>query len=173
MGLCIVGFATAMIVIPIFPEMLHSIEEKFPQLRGDELNNVSSGYFNSFLGVGEAIGPICASVLTHNFGFRSSEDILGSVLCLYCIFFFLLCGRFDIFQFAKAEDNVLPEDTDDMFAKVTKQGVEYNSSGSNINVQVNRSGSVVGEFIRDSFIQSRLSASGKISINAMDKLNSS
>jgi len=60
-----------------------------------------------------------------------------------------------------------------MFAKVPKQGVEYNSSGSNINVQVNRSGSVVGEFIRDSFIQSRLSASGKISINAMDKLNSS
>jgi MFS family permease len=107
MGLCILGFATAMIVIPIFPEMLHAIELKHPQLRGDELNNVSSGYFNSFLGVGEAIGPICASVLTHNFGFRSSEDILGSVILLYCILFFLLCGRFTIFNFAKEEDNQL------------------------------------------------------------------
>ncbi len=88
---------------------------------------MASGYFNSFLGVGEAIGPICASVLSHHFGFRSSEDILGSVIGVYCIFFFLLCGRFAIFEFAKAEDNVLPEDTDDMFAKVPKVAGDYNS----------------------------------------------
>ncbi len=60
-----------------------------------------------------------------------------------------------------------------MFAKVPRQAGDYNSSGSNVNVQVNRSGSVVGEFIRESFIQSRLSASGRVSINALDKLNSS
>lgn len=27
MGLCCLGFATAMVVIPIFPEMLHAIEQ--------------------------------------------------------------------------------------------------------------------------------------------------
>jgi len=27
MGLCVLGFASAMVVIPIFPEMLHSIEQ--------------------------------------------------------------------------------------------------------------------------------------------------
>lgn len=64
MGLCVLGFSSAMVVIPIFPEMLHSIEEKCPELIGDDLNNVSSGYFNSFLGVGEALGPISASLMT-------------------------------------------------------------------------------------------------------------
>jgi len=65
MGLCLLGFSSAMVVIPIFPEMLHAIELKFPEIVGDELNNVSAGYFNSFLGVGEALGPVAASLLSH------------------------------------------------------------------------------------------------------------
>jgi hypothetical protein len=35
-----------------------------PELKGDELNNVSAGFFNSFLGAGETLGPITASLLT-------------------------------------------------------------------------------------------------------------
>ena len=92
MGLCLLGFSSAMVIIPIFPEMLHSIETQLPHIKGDELNNVSAGFFNSCLGVGEALGPISASILTHAVGFRSAEDILGSLILLYCILFFVING---------------------------------------------------------------------------------
>ena len=97
MGLCLLGFSTTMLVIPMFPEMLHSIEEALPHLKGDELNNVSAGFFNSCLGVGEALGPICASLLTHALGFRSSEDILATLILIFCISFFMINGKFKIF----------------------------------------------------------------------------
>ena len=98
LGLCCVGFASSMVVIPIFPEMLHSIENQLPELKGDQLNNVAAGYFNSFLGVGEAIGPIFASVMTSWIGFRKSEDIVAGIIAAYCIAFFLLCGRVALFS---------------------------------------------------------------------------
>jgi hypothetical protein len=34
LGLCLNNFSGAMIVIPIYPEMLNSIEEKLPELKG-------------------------------------------------------------------------------------------------------------------------------------------
>jgi hypothetical protein len=97
MGLCLLGFSATMVVIPMFPEMLHSIEEALPHLKGDELNNVSAGFFNSCLGVGEALGPISASILTHALGFRSAEDILATLILIYCITFFTLNGKQKIF----------------------------------------------------------------------------
>ena len=97
MGLCLLGFSATMVVIPMFPEMLHSIEEALPHLKGDELNNVSAGFFNSCLGVGEALGPISASILTHALGFRSAEDILATLILIYCITFFILNGKQKIF----------------------------------------------------------------------------
>ncbi len=98
MGLCFLGFSTAMIVIPIFPEMLAAVEEKFPELAGEELNNVAAGYFNSFLGVGEAVGPITASLLTMQFGFRSSEDGIAILILVYCLTYFVLCGGTDMLK---------------------------------------------------------------------------
>lgn len=59
---------------------------------------MSAGYFNSFLGVGEAIGPIFASVMTSWIGFRKSEDIVAGIIAAYCIAFFLLCGRVNLFS---------------------------------------------------------------------------
>ena len=76
-GLCLMGFSGAMITTPVFPEMVHSVENRYPELKGDELDNQASGYFNSCIGVGEAIGPITASVLSNLIGFRSAEDFIA------------------------------------------------------------------------------------------------
>lgn len=103
MGLCILGFAAAMIVIPIFPEMLDSIEKKYPELKGDDLSNISAGFFNSFLGVGEALGPVSASLMAEYFGFRNSEDVVAGLILVYCVAFFLLGGRLDMFKTSKIE----------------------------------------------------------------------
>jgi hypothetical protein len=51
-----------MVVVPLFPEMVSTIERRFPDMDKDELNDVAAGYFNSSLGVGEAFGPIFASI---------------------------------------------------------------------------------------------------------------
>lgn len=117
-----------MIVIPMFPEMLHSIEEALPHLKGDELNNQSAGFFNSCLGVGEALGPISASIMTHALGFRSAEDILGTSILIFCITFFLINGKLKIFalKFSTEKDNQVK---DDDYVAVENAGIIEGSTG--------------------------------------------
>jgi len=128
MGLCLLGFSATMVVIPMFPEMLHSIEEALPHLKGDELNNVSAGFFNSCLGVGEALGPISASILTAAFGFRSAEDILGTLLLIYCVTYFLLNGKLKIFVLKISSDKV-NQVKDDNFVSADEHGRIEGSTG--------------------------------------------
>lgn len=127
MGLCFLGFSTATIVIPIFPAMLDAVEERFPELIGEELNNVAAGYFNSFLGVGEAIGPISASLLTMQFGFRSSEDGIAILILVYCITYFMLCGRTDLLKCISEKEKIEKELNDDNFNKVFDKNTEHAS----------------------------------------------
>ena len=98
-GLLLVGLAAAAITIPVLPEMLEQIINKHPILENNqELNDIAAGYFNGCLGVGEAIGPIVASVLTAGIGFRTSCDAFAVVLFAYTIFFFCFNGRCQIFH---------------------------------------------------------------------------
>lgn len=84
-GALLLGFSACMITIPILPEMLAVIESDLPNLKGEDLNNSASGYFNSFLGIGETIGPISASVMTETFGFRTAFDVVATLILCYCI----------------------------------------------------------------------------------------
>jgi MFS family permease len=112
-GLCGLGFSAAMVAIPIFPEMLNSIEIRYPDIAGDELNNISAGYFNSCLGLGEALGPISASLLSHTLGFRMAEDILATLmLCYVAVFFFINGGLFLISYF---KERFMKTSSDDDF----------------------------------------------------------
>ena len=96
-GLVLLGFSAAMITIPLLPEMLHSVEQKFPLLKGsEELNNVLSGYFNACMGIGEAAGPISAGLLVSEFGFRGASDLLGSILLFFTLLFFLINGNISL-----------------------------------------------------------------------------
>ena len=88
-GLFLFGFSCVMITVPILPEVLDSISRQLPHLQGEELNNVISGYFNSCIGIGEAIGPITAGMLTEAFGFRTTFDITATCLLAYAFVFFV------------------------------------------------------------------------------------
>ena len=97
-GLCLLGLSASAITIPVLPEMLDSIVQKWPQLENTkELNDVSAGYFNGSLGIGEALGPAIASLLVASMGFRSSCDVLAMTILVYTLLFFLFNGRQDIF----------------------------------------------------------------------------
>jgi MFS family permease len=99
MGLSILGFGAGMIIIPILPDMIDSIEENADDsLNEEELHNNISGLFIAFQGIGESIGPMAGSTLEEIVGFRSAQDYIGVFVVVYMIFYFLLCGRFDIFK---------------------------------------------------------------------------
>ena len=95
-GLMLLGFSAAMITIPLVPEVIHSIEDAYPELAGEELHNVISGYFNSSIGVGEASGPIASGMLVATYGFRSSNDLIGSIILTFTVLFFLVNGNFSL-----------------------------------------------------------------------------
>ena len=97
-GVLLLGWSACMVTVPILPEMLAVIEHDLPELKGDELNNVASGYFNSFLGVGETVGPISASLLCEQFGFRTAFDIVACLILIYCICFLIYINESEVMQ---------------------------------------------------------------------------
>ena len=57
------GFGCGMIIIPTMPDMIESVEPKYPNIDETELHNNISGLFIAFQGIGETTGPILGSVL--------------------------------------------------------------------------------------------------------------
>jgi MFS family permease len=71
------GFADALILVFILPEMIEVLERQHKGLsekQKSRLADFSSGLLNSFLGVGQLVGPIYASVASHNVGYRLTCD---------------------------------------------------------------------------------------------------
>lgn len=62
------------------------------------MNDAAAGYFNGFLGIGEAIGPLIASALVPSMGFRSACDILALVTFVYTLLYFIFNGGSEIFE---------------------------------------------------------------------------
>ena len=58
-----------------------------PHLKGEELNNVISGYLSSCLGFGEAIGPIISGALTETLGFRHAFDLAASLILAFTLIY--------------------------------------------------------------------------------------
>jgi hypothetical protein len=48
LGLALMGFGCGTIIIPIMPEMIEAIEERYPDIDESELNNNISGLFIAF-----------------------------------------------------------------------------------------------------------------------------
>lgn len=144
-GLCLNSFSAAMVVIPIFPEMLHSIESEFPTLAGDELNNVSAGYFNSCVSVGEAIGPALASLMTSKVGFRTSEDAVACILFVFVICYFWWAGKFKLFKLASAS-----VDSDDDYRQA-----EGSTGGATILRQRRKSSDLFQDYATDQNMKQR------------------
>ena len=83
-------------------------------MEGEELNNVISGYFNSCIGIGEAVGPITGGMLVEAIGFRSGLDIVASSLMVFAILFFVVNGDMRIMIPTLRGNNV---DIDDDYIK--------------------------------------------------------
>jgi MFS family permease len=129
-GAMLLGFSACMVTIPIFPEMLARIELGLPELKGEELNNVSAGYFNSCLGLGETLGPITASLLTASIGFRNSEDVLATLILIFCVCYFIYIQELNsvesIIQFLNSLTELLNVNIETEKKEVSKLEVDEN-----------------------------------------------
>lgn len=100
LGLCIIGLSAGMVSIPVLPEMLECVaddEELSGMYNMETIENVISGLFISFQSIGEAIGPVVSSYLTHHLGFQISQEIYAGILTLFFVAYFLMCGGMSIF----------------------------------------------------------------------------
>ena len=93
MGLFLMGFSAVMVTVPLIPEILTSIEKQLPWLEGEELNNVISGYLNSCIGIGEAIGPIASGALTESLGFRHGLDLAATFVLAFTVIYMVSTVR--------------------------------------------------------------------------------
>ena len=69
-GLSVFGFGTAMVAIPIMPEVLEGIENIHSDYDEFTLENNVSGYYVTFQGVGETMGPMTSSIIEKSLEFQ-------------------------------------------------------------------------------------------------------
>ena len=105
LGMALAGASSAQIIVPLIPETLDCIVLQCPHLECEELNNVIAGYFNSALGIGEAVGPLSAGILVEAIGFRNSADILASLMVLYILVYLVVNGIFALLSPDKKIDD--------------------------------------------------------------------
>ena len=69
--------------------MINDAVEGYPKQK-NEVTDMSSGIFNSMLGIGQMLGPIYGSNITNVFNFRIWADSVGLVNVIYGIVFLIV-----------------------------------------------------------------------------------
>ena len=96
-GQALVGMAFGAMYIPTLPEMVESAGARFPG-QEREVNNMSAGIFQSFLGMGFLIAPLYGSILHQLIGFRLLEDITATLNLAMAVIYFALGGGVAAFK---------------------------------------------------------------------------
>ena len=104
-GLVLVGIAAPMVSIPLLPEAIESTETT--GYYNDEANKLTSSFFMSFMGVGEALGPITSSLLMKKTGFEASQKFYGMFILLFLSVYFVCCGHFRVFRWEDPQEHLI------------------------------------------------------------------
>ena len=91
----ILGLHGAINLVFVLPEMIEAGTEVYPDenLKA-EVNDVSAGIFNMFLGIGQICGPIYCSTVKAYWGFRLTADSLALMCPVFALIYFL--ATFDL-----------------------------------------------------------------------------
>lgn len=95
------GVTDPFTLVPCLPEMIESVLPHYPPNAECEINNLSSGIFNMFLGLGQILGPMLGAELTRMYGFRSCCDIWAVICLIYSISFYVFANGKQAFRSSK------------------------------------------------------------------------
>lgn len=95
------GITDPFTLVPCLPEMIESVLPFYPPNAECEINNLSSGIFNMFLGIGQILGPMLGAELTRAYGFRSCCDIMAVICLIYSIMYYLFANGKAAFRSSK------------------------------------------------------------------------
>ena len=95
-GQALVGIFTAFMMIPGLPEMVESTIPVFPGQERD-VNDISSGLYNAFLGFGQVIAPAYGSFVTEAVGFRMTCDIVAIICFVFALVYVIVAGGVSAF----------------------------------------------------------------------------
>ena len=90
-GLWVLGIGAAFTIIPIIPEMIDTVKDKY-EGRNSELSDYFSAIFNMSGAIGLILGPTLAGLLNDEIGFRFSLDSISCTILLFNILYILICG---------------------------------------------------------------------------------
>ena len=97
-GQTITGILTAFMMIPGLPEMVESSIPLYPPSQEREVNNLSSGIYNSFLGFGQVIAPTYGALTSEAVGFRMTCDIVAILCIFFAIIYFISAEGWNAFK---------------------------------------------------------------------------
>ena len=89
-GMILLGFACALIFVPLLPEIIDAIQEKEKIGENNELNDKASSMFNISYALGCLIAPILGGVLNDHIKFRSTCDVMAVSAGIFSILYFFL-----------------------------------------------------------------------------------
>lgn len=96
-GWSLLAATTAFFYVPILPEMVDSALLVF-QGQEQAVNDLSSGLFNSFLGIGQLLAPLYGATITNWIGFRLTNDIMGLLGFGFFAVYFVFADVSDAFK---------------------------------------------------------------------------
>ena len=106
-------------MIPSLPEMIESVVPHFPEDAEAEINNISSGMFNMFLGIGQIMGPMYGAIVTTKYDFRFCSDSVSMISLIFSIIYYIFGNGKEAFKLSRWVE--LPT-----FSEVDHQSVGFN-----------------------------------------------
>ena len=90
-------------IIPGLPEMVEFSQNTFGQGYEREINDLSAGIFNAFLGVGQGCAPLFGSLSMNYLGWRYTSDIVAFTCIAFAVVYYSFGGGAE--AFSKTMDN--------------------------------------------------------------------
>ena len=84
------GGLSILFLITSLPEMIKEATKAFPNQKY-EASDISSGIFNSMLGLGQMLSPIYGSYVTQIWGFRTCATSVACMLIIYSFMYYKFC----------------------------------------------------------------------------------
>lgn len=83
------GIVDPFILVPSLPEMIESVIPHYPG-QEEKINDLSSGLFNMFLGIGQVIGPLYGAIVTETYGYKVCADVVAIISLFFAVLYYLI-----------------------------------------------------------------------------------